>query len=191
MARRARRYVQSNIVYYLLPKLHFTFKAILFQQMAHINPAEQPCITLQTLYANIAKTIDKLTMPFLEPLLVFCNIVSCELFVSEHHGKEILGLRRDEAEARHLRGGFDDEVVVGVNGTDAKTREAEVFGEAVNDVNLLREMGAFGDYLFKADEVRRGDEAGAGVDFVADQMKVFNLDEVGEGVELCGSHGSA
>lgn len=127
-------------------------------------------------------------MPLLEPSLVLGNILLCELLVGEHGGEEVLRLRGDQPEARHLRRGGDNHLVVGVNRSDAESRETEILGKTVHNVNSVPDFGEFVivsvlENLHDAYEARRAKNS-PGVDFVTDEMDIFGLDKGDEEIKF-------
>lgn len=131
-------------------------------------------------------------MPLLQPLLVLRHVALRELLVGKHGGEEILRLRRHQAEARHLGGGGDDHVVVGIYGAHSETRETQIFGQAVHNVNPVPKWSV--DVVPGDQNLHDAEEAGrvknsAGVDFVADEMDGFGVGEIDEEVELAAGEG--
>lgn len=95
VARRTGRDIQTHLVHYLLPQLHFRFKTLRPQQMPHVHPAEQTGVALEARDPGGSQASDQLCMPFLEPSPVLTNIVFRKLLVREHRGEKVLSLWRN------------------------------------------------------------------------------------------------
>lgn len=83
-------------------------------------------------------------------------------------------------------------MVVGIYGAHPESRETQIFGQAVHNVNPVPkwsvEVVPVKQDLHDADEAGRVENS-AGVDFVADEMDAFGVDEVDEEVELVAGEG--
>lgn len=76
-------------------------------------------------------------MPLAQALRVLGKKFVDKVLVGKHGGEQMLSLGRDEAEARHLPSTADDDIVVRINNSNSKTREAHVFGQAIKNMDEL------------------------------------------------------
>ena len=121
MARGTGRDVQLNIVHYLLPQLHLGLEGVGTQEVPHVDPTEQPSVALEALNPSLLESRNEHLLSSFKPLLVLNNVASSELLVPKHGREEVLRLRGDQPEARHLRCRGNDGVVFGVDAAHAET----------------------------------------------------------------------
>jgi len=190
MARRARRDVELDLPQHPVPQPELAGDGRFAEQPPHVHPHEQPGIAPQARHAGAGQPGDDVVVPRPEALAVRADVGVGEFRVGEHGGERLLRLRRHEREAGHAARRGDDGVVVRVHHADAEPREAQVLGQAVHDVDALRDAAAGLDELRHADQVRRRED-GAGVDLVGDEVDVVADHEVEHVLEDRPLHGGA
>jgi hypothetical protein len=196
VARRARRDVELHLSQHPVPQPQLAGDGRLAEQPPHVHPHEQPGIAAKARHAGAGQPGDDVVVPHPEALAVGADVGGRERVVGEHGGERLLRLRRHEREAGHAPRGGDHGVVVRVHHADAEPREAQVLGQAVDDVHAPRDGGAVAaaraglDELRHADEVRRRED-GARVDLVGDEVDVLSGHEVEHVLEDRPLHGGA
>jgi hypothetical protein len=190
--RRAGRHVELHLVYDHPPQLELGLGRLVPEHAPQVHPREEPRVAGQAADADVAEARGEALVPRRQPPRALGEEAGHELAVREHPRQEVLRLGGDEAEAGHLARAGHDGVVVGVDDADAEAREAEVLGEAVDDVDEVHV--AAGDValhdLGNAHEVRLG-EHGTGVDLVADEVDAVLRGELGEHRQRAAAHDGA
>nr|ACN35824.1 unknown [Zea mays] len=193
MARRARRDVELRLPQHPVPQAELAGDGGgLAEQPPHVHPHEQPGVAAEARHARAGQPGDDVVVPRPEALAVGADVGVREPGVREHGGERLLRLRRHEREAGHAARRGDHGVVVRVHDADAEPREAQVLGQAVHDVDALRDAGVAAglDQLRHADQVRRREDR-AGVYLVGDEVDVVAGHEVEHVLEGRPRHGGA